>query len=124
VSRRTKDTLAELKLKLAKKGKKLGGPKSKLKIAQRKGAAANRTNADQFAQNTLPVIKQIQASGVTTLQGIATALAARGIPTARGGDWNPAQVANVLKRAQEQEGVVYHLPEAVQRTLARTLRRA
>ena len=98
ISTRTKAALAALKVKLAKKGKKLGGPK--LKIAQRKGVASNRANADRFAENTLPVIKQIKSSGVTTLRGIADALAARGIPTARGGEWNPAQVANVMKRAE------------------------
>jgi Recombinase len=45
------------------------------------------------------VISQIQASGATSLRAVAAALAARGVPTARGGDWNAPQVANVLRRA-------------------------
>src|SRR5262249_55429042 len=47
------------------------------------GAARNKTNADQFAANTLPIIREIQASGVTTLRGVARALTARGVPSAR-----------------------------------------
>jgi serine protease len=34
---------------------------------------------------------EIQKSGVKTLRGVARALAARGIPTARGGAWTPVQ---------------------------------
>ena len=48
----------------------------------------------------LPIIREIKATGATTLRAVAAALKARGIPTARGGEWNPAQVANVLKRAR------------------------
>jgi hypothetical protein len=58
-----------------------------------------RASADRFAANTLPIIKQIQASGVSTLRGIAEAFAARGVPTARGGDWTPVQVSNLMRRA-------------------------
>jgi DNA invertase Pin-like site-specific DNA recombinase len=97
ISARTKAALAALKAELAKEGKKLGGPK--LAEAQRNGVASNKANANRFAANTLPIIRQVQSSGVTTMRGIAAALAARGIPTARGGDWTPVQVANVLKRA-------------------------
>jgi hypothetical protein len=44
------------------------------------------------------IIKEIQASGVTSLRGIARVLAARGVKTARGGDWSDVQVAAVLRR--------------------------
>src|SRR6185436_12359624 len=79
ISERTKGALAAAKAR----GKKLGGPK--LDEARILGRAALRTNADRFAANTLPIVRQIQSSGVTTLRGIASALAARGVPTARGG---------------------------------------
>ena len=36
--------------------------------------------------------------GVTTLRGIAEALAARGVPTARGGAWTSVQVSNLMRR--------------------------
>ena len=93
ISTRTKGALAAAKAR----GTKLGGPK--LDEASILGRAALKTNADRFAANTLPIVKQIQASGITTLRGIAAALAARGVPTARGGEWTPVQVTNVLRRA-------------------------
>jgi DNA invertase Pin-like site-specific DNA recombinase len=93
ISARTKAALAAIKAR----GRKLGGPKQAL--AAKLGATANREAADRFAANTLPIVRQIQASGVTTLRGIAAALAARGVPTARGGDWTPVQVSNLMRRA-------------------------
>jgi hypothetical protein len=46
------------------------------------------------------VIQQIQASGVQSFRGVARALAARGIKTARGGEWSAVQVADILRRPQ------------------------
>ena len=37
-------------------------------------------------------------SGVTSMRGIARALAVRGIKIARGGDWSDVQVAAILRR--------------------------
>jgi hypothetical protein len=45
-----------------------------------------------------PIIKEIQASGVSSLRGVARALTARGVPTARGGSWSDVMVAAVLRR--------------------------
>lgn len=58
----------------------------------------NRKLADQRAAKLLPAIRAIQASGVNTLQGLADALNARGIHTARGGQWHPTTVRNLLTR--------------------------
>jgi DNA invertase Pin-like site-specific DNA recombinase len=91
ISERTKAALTAAKAR----GKKLGGPK--LATATKLGNAAN---ADRFAANVAPIIRQVQKSGATTLRAVAAALAARGVPTARGGEWNAAQVANVLKRVE------------------------
>ena len=66
--------------------------------AAAKGAAAQRTAADAFAANVLPVVRQIQASGATTHRAIAEALNARGIRTVRGGQWHVSTVQNVLAR--------------------------
>jgi hypothetical protein len=60
--------------------------------------AANRAAANGFAANVLPVIHQIQASGVQSLRGVARALTARGIKTARGGEWSSVQGADILRR--------------------------
>ena len=45
-----------------------------------------------------PKLAQIRASGVTSLRKVATALQARGVATARGGQWTVAQVSNALRR--------------------------
>ena len=94
ISERTKAALAAAKAR----GRKLGGPK--LALATKLGNAANAANADRFAANVAPIIRQVQKSGATSLRAVAAALAARGIPTARGGEWHAAQVANVLKRVE------------------------
>ncbi len=57
---------------------------------------------DRHAANVLPVVRDIERAGVTTLQGIADALNARGIPTARGRRWYPSTVKNLLGRAGAQ----------------------
>jgi len=54
--------------------------------------------ADAFAANVGPIIKEIQASGVSSLRGVARALTARGIRSPRGRDWSDVQVAAVLRR--------------------------
>jgi hypothetical protein len=56
-------------------------------------------SASQFAENTLPVIRQIQAAGVKTLRKIAAALNARGIRTPRGGEWQAETVGRVMDGA-------------------------
>ena len=54
--------------------------------------------AKQRAAELAPLITELQAGGVTTLQAIAAALNARGIPTARGAMWSPVQVQRVIAR--------------------------
>jgi DNA invertase Pin-like site-specific DNA recombinase len=84
-------------LKAAKaRGKRLGNPK--LSEARRHAAAANAEKADRYSANVLPVIQEIQKSGIKSLRGIARALTARGVPTARGGSWTPVQVSDILRR--------------------------
>jgi DNA invertase Pin-like site-specific DNA recombinase len=70
-------------LKAAKaRGKRLGNPK--LSEARRHATAARKDKADRYSANVLPVIREIQRSGIKSLRGIARALAARGIPAAHG----------------------------------------
>ena len=99
ISARTKAALA------AKKAEetdwKPGNPKN-LPEAGALGRAANKRAADAFAANTLPIIRQLQAHGVTSSKNLAGALNARGIRTARGGQWHASTVLNILKRAVEQ----------------------
>jgi DNA invertase Pin-like site-specific DNA recombinase len=57
-----------------------------------------KAEGDRFATKVLPAIREIQASGVATAGGIARALNARGVATARGGKWSPVQVIAILRR--------------------------
>ena len=94
ISARTKAALAAKKAA----GAKLGNPRAA--EAAPKAHAANRAAADEFASNVLPIVKEIQASGLSTLQAIADALNARGARTARGGRWHSSTVYNLLVRAR------------------------
>jgi len=92
IAQRTKDALQAAKAR----GRRLGNPN--LAKARKRALKANREAADRFAGNVLPIIQQIRASGVQSLRGVARALAARGIKTARGGEWSAVQVADILRR--------------------------
>lgn len=93
ISRRTKEALHAAK----KRGTKLGSPQPK------KGAAIRsqvlQAKADRFAANTLPVIKELQAQGITSNKALARALNLRGIPTANKRQWYGATVKNLLDRS-------------------------
>jgi len=70
-------------LKAAKaRGKRLGNPK--LSEARRYAALAKKERADRYSANVLPVIREIQGSGIKSLRGVTRELVARGIPTPRG----------------------------------------
>lgn len=96
IADRTRVALAAKKAQ----GAKLGNP-TNLAEAAAKGAAAGRAAADAFAANVLPVVRDLQAAGITTTRAIAAALNARGIRTARGGDWHGSTVGNLLLREKE-----------------------
>ena len=76
------------------------GNRTNLADAQAAGATANRAGADAFAANVLPVVRQIQAAGATTPRAIAAALNARGVRTARGGEWHGSTVRNLIGRGR------------------------
>jgi hypothetical protein len=51
------------------------------------------------AADLAPIVAELQATGIKSLNGIATALNARGVRTPRGRDrWYASQVARLLKR--------------------------
>ena len=92
IATRTRDALARAKAR----GVKLGGPK--LAQARRAAVEAIEASADRHAANVLPIIREIQRAGATSLRAIADALNARGVPTARGGRWQAQTVSNALAR--------------------------
>lgn len=94
ISARTKAALAAKKAQ----GAKLGNPRAAETIGRAHAAA--RAVADHFAVNVLPIVREIQASGLSSLRDIAAALNARGVRTARGGQWHSTTVRNLLLRSK------------------------
>jgi hypothetical protein len=60
---------------------------------------ARQARADERAAPLTPIVKSLQAAGVTSLNALAEALNAQGVPTPAGrGCWHPSQVARILRR--------------------------
>ncbi len=76
-------------------GGPLSGPEDSRPAIER--AAAEKTKVSAL-------IREIQASGVKSLRGVARALAARGVATERGGAWTPVQVSDILRRGGGPSG--------------------
>jgi DNA invertase Pin-like site-specific DNA recombinase len=97
---RTKNALAAAKAR----GMKLGASNPRIQPAasygRLKGQISIQRNAMTHAHDLMPIISGIKGAGVTTLTGIAEALNARGIKTARGKEWRAQTVANILKRSK------------------------
>jgi DNA invertase Pin-like site-specific DNA recombinase len=93
IATRTKAALAAAKAR----GVRLGGPK--LAEAREAAALSIKALADHNAANVLPIIRELQRTGATSLHQIADALNARGISTPRGGHWYAKSVSNLLARA-------------------------
>ena len=75
----------------------MGNPK--LHLARKSAVDTVKAEANRYAANVLPIIREIRKAGAATLREIADALNARGIQTARGGQWYATTVSNVLARA-------------------------
>src|SRR3954469_24306359 len=93
---RTRDALAAAKAR----GKVLGN-RTNLEDARAAGREVLVRQADQFAANVLPVIDEVKRQGATTLREIAAQLTARGVRTARGGEWSASSIKNILARQGE-----------------------
>jgi len=94
ISARTKAALAAAKAR----GTVLGGWKGGPKVDSALGRAAHIARADAFAASVAPIARTMQAHGAS-LRQIATTLTARGVQTARGGQWTAAAVRAVMLRA-------------------------
>lgn len=91
ISERTRLGLAAAKAK----GVKLGNPNPEKALVAM--VEANKTAKAEFAARVFPIIQEIKAAGIETLQGICECLNRRGISTRNGKSWYPATVRNVLK---------------------------
>jgi hypothetical protein len=60
---------------------------------------ARSARATARAADLAPIMSELKAEGITSLNGIAAALNARGVPTPAGSShWHASQVARVLRR--------------------------
>ena len=82
----------------------------------KKGGATMKKNARAFAKRTYPIIKEIEAAGITSLRGIAKALNARGVLTFQA-DSDASDIDGV-KRAKSDRKPTQWGPETVKRVIA------
>ena len=101
-------TVAGLKaLKARKDSKPLGGDSNhavKIAVHAEKGRLAGLAVRQELAaarlSDVLPFIRDMQATGNTSLRKIAEGLNEKGFKTARQGEWSAVQVMRVLNQAQ------------------------
>jgi DNA invertase Pin-like site-specific DNA recombinase len=96
ISERTKAALQAAKLR----GAKLGGFRGAMPTVRMRKLSAEALQARTEARvaDLTPIIKELQATGKTSLRAIAAGLNDQGIPTARGGEWSSVQVMRILER--------------------------
>jgi DNA invertase Pin-like site-specific DNA recombinase len=97
ISERTRTALAAAK----RRGVQLGGDRGVIPSAKSraKALAAIEARMSTRAADLAPTIKELQASGATSLRAIAAKLNELRIPTSRGeGEWSANQVKRVLDR--------------------------
>lgn len=98
ISKRTKEALGVLRASGVKLG--LANPRrTDQKAVAAKGVAAKKARAVEYASNVVPLIKDMQNAGISTLAKLAEALNMRGITSPRGGQWYAASVRRVLATA-------------------------
>ena len=105
ISTRTREALSAAKAR----GQRLGNPNGAAAFRRAgKGNAAAlgavTANATARAVELLPTVGRLRADGVVSLGGIAAALNADGILTARGGRWHASSVRNLLARIDAKGG--------------------
>jgi DNA invertase Pin-like site-specific DNA recombinase len=98
ISTRTRAALAAAKAR----GTALGGARGDAGARGRKyvgaATAALQARAEARAADLAPVVAEIRAQGIESQSGIAKALNARGVTTARGKVWTNKQAAALLER--------------------------
>jgi DNA invertase Pin-like site-specific DNA recombinase len=92
IAQRTKAALSAAKLR----GVRLGNPRAA--EAAHKGREIMRDEANDYARGLMPIFEGLRTKGVSSYSELARALAERGIPTRRGGQWTAAGVSNIVKR--------------------------
>jgi DNA invertase Pin-like site-specific DNA recombinase len=97
ISDRTRAALAQA----AKRGVQVGGYANNCATIAGKGnkasAAVRSAAAQQRARDLAPVMAELRSGGAVSLAQIAGGLNSRGITTARGSEWTPAQVSRIMQ---------------------------
>jgi DNA invertase Pin-like site-specific DNA recombinase len=93
ISTRTRQALSAAKAR----GVTLGNPR--LHMARKSAVEAVKSEADRYASNVLPIIREAQKAGARTLREIAEALNARGVAAARGGTLSQSRTFSHALRA-------------------------
>jgi DNA invertase Pin-like site-specific DNA recombinase len=94
IAQQTKDALQAAKAR----GVVLGNPR--FDAVRGRAVASVKADADRFAKNVAPIIREIQSNGIASHRAIARSLNSRGIATARGGEWTAVQVGSILRRVE------------------------
>jgi DNA invertase Pin-like site-specific DNA recombinase len=98
ISTRTKAALAVLKARGVKLGNPNGARALRGHTDRTNQTAAVKRAADYNAELIIPVIRELQRSGYTTLRAVADELNVRGIRTPRHGQWHASSVARTIER--------------------------
>lgn len=99
ISARTKAALAAAKAR----GQRLGNPNGAAHLKGRgngEAVAALTAGADQKAERLRKTVAKLEAEGITTARGMATALNARGILSPRGKGWTATTVQRLRTRLE------------------------
>jgi len=94
ISERTKAALQAARAR----GQKLGSPTPEK--GARQGGLVVSKEADRFADNVMPIIRDLRRKGINSFRELAQALNDRGVKTARGGEWHASTVRNYELRAK------------------------
>ena len=100
ISQRTREALKAAKAR----GVVLGNPR--LAESLDRAVASTKAEADRFAKNTAPIIREIRAAGAASHRAVARALNARGVPTARGGTWSAVRSARSWREPNRDQSAV------------------
>ena len=106
ISSRTKAALAAAKAR----GRRLGGDRGNFHLVSGDGRAAGRAAVAARVKakqaDLLPIVTDLQAKGITSLNGLAKALTDHRIPTAKGSsEWSAVQVLRLLKGQSKRQAL-------------------
>lgn len=101
ISKRTKEALQAARARGRTLGGKRANSHSLTLVDRQRGKEVLGKRADDRARDVMPIVRDAQGQGITSLRGIADHLNARSIKSPRGGTWHAASVARLLSRVAD-----------------------